>query len=360
MVVTISVFEDLKKTLGLGDHVKPLRMGHWTDVQMSIEMIKELGVDVYYVSPKSGKSPHSKKFEDGSFIDEWGCYWKKVEIANGHYLFEMVNAPLENASIEDLDKYVWPDPDDPLRYEGLYEEIKNIRENTDLAIIAKFAGPVFELGKYLRGYSQWLIDLMVNQEFAAKFMEKVCSIQKRINENCIKEVGKYVDVLRLSGEDFGMQDRPLIPPKVFKQVIKPYQKDLWMHAKELLLKYNPEAKVMLHSCGDVYPFIEDFIDCGVDVLDPIQPRAAEMDRFRLKKEFGDRLCFHGGIDIQHVLPFGTDEELEEEVITAIKALGVGGGYIVGPAHNVQSDVSAEKLLKMSDLIKKYGKYPIRL
>jgi len=117
---------------------------------------------------------------------------------------------------------------------------------------------------------------------------------------------------------------------------------------------------MLHSCGDVYPFIDDFIDCGIDVLNPIQPRAAEMDRFRLKKEFGDRLCFHGGIDIQHVLPFGTDEEIEEEIKTAIQSLGPGGGYIVSPAHNVQSDVSAATLIKMSELVRKHGKYPIQL
>jgi len=238
--------------------------------------------------------------------------------------------------------------------------MKNVRDNSDLAIVAKFAGAVFELATYMRGHMQWYADLLLDPEFAVKLMGKICSIQKRINENCMREAGKFVDIFRLSGEDLGMQDRPLMSLDTFKEVAKPSLKEMWSHAKELFLTYNPKGKVMLHTCGDVYPFINDLIDCGIDILDPIQPRAAEMDRFRLKKEFGDKLCFHGGIDIQHVLPFGTDEEIEEEIKTAVQSLGPGGGYILGPAHNVQSDVSAGTLIKMSEFVRKHGRYPIRL
>lgn len=358
MVVTIEVYRDLKRTLGIEAPDNP-KMGRWTDVQMPLEMIKALGLDAYWVSPRSAISGHSKTFDDGSFIDEWGCHWKKT-VGDNYFYFALVDPPLAHATIEDLNNYEWPDPDDPVRYSALEKEMKYVRENSDLAILAKFAGAVFELATYMRGHEQWYEDLLLNKEFAHALMDKICRIQMKINENCMRAVGKYVDVLRMSGEDLGMQDRPLISPKLFREVIKPHLKMLWTHAKETLHKYNPEAKTMQHSCGDIYHFIPDFIECGIDILDPVQPRAAEMDRFRLKKEFGDNICFHGAVDIQKVLPFGTKEEIIEEVKTSIKALAPGGGYWLAPAHNVQSDVSAKNLLIMIDAVKKYGNYPINV
>jgi len=356
-LVTIDVYEDLERELGF-KHVPPSHVGNMTDVQMPIEMIKALGIDMYYISRRAGRTSHNRSFDDGSYIDEWGILWKKVILPNGQYYFEIGNAALANAEIDDLDKYIWPDPDDPLRYEGLYEEMKHVHHNTELAIVAKFASHVFEYAKYLRGMEQFLTDLLINKEFALKLLEKLTSIQKRINENCFKLAGKYVDVYHLSGEDFGMQTGPMISPQTFKDVLKPSFKELSMHAKTLMLKENPKAKMMFHSCGSVYQLIEDFIDCGVDVLDPVQPRAAEMDRFRLKEVFGDRLSFHGALDTQYALPFGSEEELEEEVKTAIEALGPGGGYILGPSNYVQSDVGAVKMLKIIEYARKYGTYPL--
>ncbi|MGL4606291.1 MAG: uroporphyrinogen decarboxylase family protein [Eubacteriaceae bacterium] len=359
MVLTIDVYRDMKKLLGLDHLPETPRMGHWTDVQMPIEMINALGTDMYYISPRSGNSIHSKKFDDGSFTDEWGCFWKKTTIDGGHFYFELQNPPLANATVEDLERYVWPNPEDPNRYKGLKEEMEEVREKTDLAILAKFAGAVFEVATYMRGHEQWYRDLINNQVFAHALLKKVCDIQMKIDEVCIDAVGENVDILRLSGEDLGMQDRPLISPKTFRKVVKPHLKTLWISAKENLLKKNPRAKVMLHSCGAVKPFIEDFIECGIDILDPVQPGAKDMDRYTLKKEFGEKIVFHGNIDIQNVLPFGSKKEIEDEVKDAIKALAPGGGFLLSPAHNVQSDVTAENLVHMVSCAKKYGTYPIK-
>ena len=139
-------------------------------------------------------------------------------------------------------------------------------------------------------------------------MDKICQIQKRTNEVIMAEVGEYVDILRLSGEDLGMQDRPLVSPKTFRKVIKTHLQELWEHAKRTLHQYNPEAKIMLHTCGSVRPFIPDLIESGVDILDPVQPGAKDMNRFELKEAFGDEIVFHGNIDIQKVLPFGSKED----------------------------------------------------
>jgi uroporphyrinogen decarboxylase len=360
MVLTIDVYRDMKKALNLEHLPDNPRMGHWTDVQMPIEMIQALGTDMYYISPRSGTSVHSKKFDDGSFTDEWGCYWKKTAIDGGHFYFELQNPPLAKATIEDLKTYQWPNPDDPVRYAGLREEMEEVRAQTDLAILAKFGGAVFEVATYMRGHERWYMDLVNNQAFAHALMDKICQIQKRINECCMNEVGEYVDILRLSGEDLGMQDRTLISPKSFRNVVKPHLQELWRHAKATLTAKNPAAKIMLHSCGAVKPFIEDLIESGVDILDPVQPAAKDMNRYELKKAFGDRIVFHGNIDIQNILPFGTKEEIKNEVIDAIKALAPGGGFLMAPAHNVQSDVSAENLIYMVQCAKEFGQYPIKL
>lgn len=357
MVVTIDVYNDLCQLLKL-DVPRVPKIGHWTTVQMPLEMIKALGLDIYWITSKSTKSAHSRQYGNGNFLDEWGCCWRKVFNPGGHFYFELTNPPLADATIEDLDNYQWPDPDDPIRYKTLEGEMLYVRENSDLPIFAKFAGAVFELATYMRGHEQWYSDLLLNQEFAHALMDKLCTIQMRIDKNCIEAGGKYIDVLRLSGEDLGTQDRPLISPHTFRQVVKPHLKRLWTYAKETLRKYNPDAKIMAHSCGDVYPFIPFFIECGIDILNPVQPRATEMDRFRLKKEFGDKICFHGNIDIQHVLPFGTEKEIEEELKNAIRALAPGGGYCVSPAHNVQGDVPAKNLVTMIEAARKYGIYPI--
>lgn len=115
---------------------------------------------------------------------------------------------------------------------------------------------------------------------------------------------------------------------------------------------------MLHSCGAIYPIIEDLIDCGVDILNPIQPMAKGMDTKKMKEDFGDRLTFHGAIGIQEVLPNYTPSEVEEFVKEKINDLGPGGGYILSPAHNVPEDCKAENIVKMCDTVKKYGRYPL--
>jgi uroporphyrinogen decarboxylase len=360
LVPTIDVYKDLREHLDLYDAPENPPMDYSTIVEMPMEMTRALQLDACWVSPRSGTSIHSKKFSDGSFVTEWGVPYNKAVLPSGIFYFEVGEPPLAKATLEDIKKYAWPDPDDPARYMELETKLPEIRANSDVAILCKLAGPVFELGKLLRGFSQWFMDLMINRELANHLMERICDVQMKINDNCMSVVGEHIDVLRLAGEDLGMQDRTLISPDLFREMVKPHLKRLWLHAKETLHKYNPEAKIMLHTCGSVYDFIPDLIECGVDVLDPVQPRAAKMERFQLKADFGKKISFHGGIDIQDVLPFGTKADIDEEVKLAIKALAPGGGYWLAPAHNVQGDVSAENLLIMLEAARKYGQYPLNI
>ncbi len=150
----------------------------------------------------------------------------------------------------------------------------------------------------------------------------------------------------------------LLSPRMFRKLIKPRFARLYRASKEMAHQFNPKCKLIAHTDGDVYPIIPDYIEMGLDMLNPVQPYVAEMDHERLKHEFGDRLSFHGGIDIQRALPFGTPEEVRAEAIKTMRALGKGGGYILAPTHYVQPDVPPENMVVLRDAVMEAGRYPL--
>ncbi len=359
MEPTIGFYNNLKKYLGVRVDEKP-KIGVWTEVFCDADMLTRLGLDIIRVQPDPPKNWKSEIFPDGSFTDEWGTVRKKTYYGEkGGYYYEMVKYPLENAMIDDLDKFNWPDPEDESRVIRLGERARELSETTDFAIMAMSFGSLFETAQYLRGQEKWLMDLILNPEFARALLDKLCSIELKMDKLILEAVGKYAQIFHIGGEDSGTQDSLLFSPEVYRKIIKPYHKRRWMAARETFRKHNPQGKIMVHSCGAVYPLIEDFIDCGIDALDPIQPLAKGMESKKLKEEFGDRLSFCGAIDIQRILPFGTVEEVEGEVKNKISDLASNGGYILRPAHYVPGNVPPENLMAMIEAAKKYGQYPIK-
>ena len=156
-------------------------------------------------------------------------------------------------------------------------------------------------------------------------------------------------------DDLGGENAPLISPDLYREMVKPAQKKLWQFIKD-----NTEAQLFQHTCGNVYSLIPDLIEIGVDILNPVQVAAKDMDSKRLKEEFGDRLTFWGAIDTQRVLPYGSPEDVETEVKKRIADMAPGGGYVLTAVHNIQAGVSPENICMMYDAAKKYGKYPIDL
>ena len=167
-------------------------------------------------------------------------------------------------------------------------------------------------------------------------------------------VGPYIQMIKM-GDDLGAQNGPLMSPKTYRAVIKPYHKELFD-----CIRQRTKARIFLHTCGSVYRLLPDLIDAGVEVLNPVQVSAADMDTRRLKAEFGDRLSFMGAIDTQHVLPFGTSDDVKREVERRIVDLAPGGGFILAPVHNVQADVPPENLVTMYRHALQVGMYPIRV
>lgn len=278
--------------------------------------------------------------------------WKKPPSS---LYWDPVDYPLKNATLDDLESFDWPDPDDPGRMEGLREEAKRLREKTNYAIIADMPGwGIFESAWVsLRG-SQFLMDVLINKPFAKRLVEILTDLNIQLYSNYLKSVGDLIDVVMVM-DDLGGEQGPLISPDLYREMIKPAHKRLWQ-----FIKRNTQARLFLHCCGSIYKFIPDLIELGVDIINPVQVAARNMNTKTLKEEFGNILTFWGGIDTQSVLPFGSPEEVENEVKKRISDLAPGGGYVLTAVHNIQAGVRPENICRMYDSARLFGNYPIKV
>ena len=208
---------------------------------------------------------------------------------------------------------------------------------------------IFELGCWMCGFDEFLYRIAAEPEFVEKFFEKVLDYQKKVLKQYYGRIGKYIHYTS-SGDDYATQNAPFVSPGMFRDYIKPYFQERIRYTKELT-----DAYYLHHSCGSVYMLLDDLIDSGVEILNPIQPKAKDMGPERLKSEFGDRIVFHGGIDTQELLPFLDEQRIREEVAKTIDIMIRDGGYIFAAAHNIQEDVAPEKLTVMLETARKAGK-----
>lgn len=348
--IHIEAYTKLKKYLGINKTKPRIQDNMQQVVEVDEPILQRFAVDTRHLCLKPKRW---QRLPDGNYIDEWGIKYKKPERS---YYYDMYEHPLANATIEDLDKYSWPDPDDPRRVEGLKERAEDLYYNTEYAIVlGGFSECLFGLPSWLRGHTQFYMDLISDKEFATALLDRLLEYEIRLAKNALKLAGKYIQVVRVA-DDLGMEKGPIISPSLYRKLIKPRQKKLYQFIKE-----HSGAKILLHSCGSVYELIPDFIEIGVDALNPVQVAAKNMDSKKLKKEFGDKITFWGGgCDTQKVLPFGTIDEIQEEVKRRIKDLSPGGGFVFTPVHNIQYDVSPKKISMLYDTAREYGRYPITL
>ena len=343
-------YSELKKYLGVKSETKLFLRDH---VEPPEEVMKRFGIDTRYLRMRPPKNFRVQIDPDNSYLDEWGTRWKKPESS---LYYDPVDWPLKDATKEDLETYNWPDPYDPGRTEGLREEAKRLHEKTDYAIIADMPVlGIFESALVsLRGMERFMMDLILDKPFAKALLNKLADIHIEFYRNYLDAVGDYIDIIMVS-DDLGGENAPLISPELYREMVKPAQKKLWQFIKD-----NTKARLFQHSCGNIYKLIPDLIEIGVDILNPIQVAAKDMDTKRLKEEFGDRLTFWGGIDTQRVLPYGSPKDVETEVKKRIADMAPGGGYVLTAVHNIQAGVSPENICMMYDAARKYGKYPIDL
>ncbi len=307
-----------------------------------------LGIDFQYLYVKGPEYCARAVFADGSYENEWGI---RVETVGIHS--QRVTHPLAQATVTDLAAYPWPDPCRPDRVAGLRQQACQLYTETNFALTAApVSGGLFEFGQHLRGMSNFLMDLLSDKAFASGLLDRILAVHMGLWEVFLKEVGAYVEIVQLA-DDFGTQRSLLISPRVFRELFKPRYAELIRHIRRFT-----DAKVFLHCDGAIMPLIEDFIEIGVQVLNPLQPTAAGMDPAAVKGRFGDRLAFHGAIDNQQLLPNGSPEEVTAAVREVIQALAPGGGYILAAAHVIEPDIPIANVHAMYDAARTYGTYPM--
>ncbi len=350
--ITGAAYENLKSYLRI-TAPETQEWGIMSNWKISEEMLRRLHVDFrrVYMNPSSSFEP--KDHGDGTIDSEFGSRFAWF----GPYL-EVVHFPwAEFTEVEQVEQYEWLDPDDPSRMNGVMDRAKHLHEETDFAVIGMVGGPwgAFEIcAHYMRGFDKFLVDLATRKDLAKAMMDKAMSLAIAMNRMLLDEVGDYLDLV-LVGDDLGHQHGLIMSPKMYRDLVKPRHKKIYSD----IHKRAPHVKVLYHSCGAIEPMIDDLIEVGVDILNPLQPLAWGMESALLKKKYGNRICFHGGVDLQDAMAAtGTLDDVRKEVETRLSAFAPGGGYIFAPAHNLQPDSTPEKIVEMYDHAEKKGKYPI--
>ena len=300
------------------------------------ELERALGVDMLQTSVGWANS----YYQDGAaYVDEWGIGWRSMPYETpfgaGAYT-EMISHPLaEDGAIS---QYRSPDPNRSELYVDARATLEQFQD--EYWITGVTVCTIWETAWALRGYDRMLQDLVEDQDLA----ECILEIPYRYHLTAAKRLVEMgVDMVWI-GDDVGSQRSMLISPRHWRKFLKPRLACFISSLKAI----NPEVKVAYHSDGDIRTIIPELIEIGLDVLNPIQP--ACMDPRELKRLYGDRLCFWGTIDEQETLPFGTPDEVRQEVLARLRTAGRGGGLIIGPTHHVQLDTPMENFWAMIDTI----------
>ena len=300
------------------------------------ELERTLGQDMLLTSVGWANSYYQ---DAADYEDEWGVGWHSVEYTTpfgvGRYT-EMTHHPL--ADDQAIQSYKAPDPERPELYDEADWVLRTFKD--EYWIVGVTVTTMWETAWALRGYERMLADLALDPELAGALLD----IPGNYHLAAAKRLTHMgVDMIWI-GDDVGAQNAMLISPKMWRSLLKPRM----AHFISELKAINPDVKVAYHTDGQIYSIIPDLIEIGLDVLNPVQP--ASMDPARLKREYGEHLCFWGSIDEQHTLPFGTPADVRDEVLQRLRTLGASGGLILGPTHHVQLDTPMENFWAMVNTI----------
>jgi uroporphyrinogen decarboxylase len=308
-----------------------------------------VGQDVITIRPKFSHPASPIKYADptieidphGYYLDIYRVPFRKISNPFQDYLEpEMSQAPLANLnSIEELEKFPWPSVND-WDYSHIFSGISSVKH---MATWSRSRG-CFQTAQLMRGTEKFLIDLSLNPDYACFLMDRIMDfVIEDARLSILASQGKYTFVEY--NDDIATQRGLLISPTMWRKYVKPRMKAFcdMVHGFGIKVKY--------HSCGSIYSVIPDLIEIGVDILNPIQTLAANMDPFKLKAEFGKDLCLHGGVDIQHLLPNGPKQEVCDYVQRLIDIVGKDGGYILAGTHTIQNDAKIDNVIAMIKLAK---------
>ena len=286
------------------------------------------------------------------FCDSWGI--GQIEIKPGVW-FPGHHPMKEATTIEDIEAYPWPDPFDPSRIAHVRAQAAQLAAENQYAIMGTpwLLFP-FERAIGLQGMEGFLKNMAKHRDFAKDLLHQITALCKDLMITFLDEIGDNIDIIKI-GDDLGTQHSLMISPKMYREIIKPLHADLIQ-----TIKARTDAKILFHTDGDVFPLMDDLIEIGIDILNPIQTSAGKMANLaELKERYGKQLVLCGAIDTHQVLPMGTPEEVRQEVKRVIEALGPGGGYLLSSVHTITDEVPPENILAMVDAAVEFGHYPIK-
>lgn len=338
---TREISERLRECLGVSTHE---------------EVLQALDVDFRYIEGPRYLKPELTVRPDGQVEDHFGVPRTQVKFGKGKkagVYRDVVDFPLaEAACLDEIKCYTkWPDPD-WFDYECVKDQVAKARQAGKVVV---FMGDrmnraaQLKPAMYLRGVDQIFLDMALNPEIAEYLFGRITEFYVEYCRRTFAAAGDGIDIF-FSGDDFGTQKGLFVSPDMWRSMLMPGFKALVQLGK----KHG--YRVAHHTCGSVWPIVGDMIDCGLDILNPLQPEARGMDLRELKAKFGDRISFHGSVSIQRTMPHGTPDDIRAEVKERFETLGPGGGFIFCTAHNIQIDTPVENALALFDAYREFGRY----
>ena len=391
--IMVTTYAALRRELGIND--TPPRVSELIQMlaEVEIPVLERLGCDVVGLMPVTGAFaiPHRDwkpwRTFDGTEVLMPGQFHYRVNEQGDLLLSPGGDTSKRPSGLMPKDGYYFDiiTRQQPLDWDHLEpdefaeqftrlsdEELEHLRataddlyRNTEFALLGIFGGgalgdlpkvlaPEMEAPKGIRNFDDWMTAHLTHPEYIREVFARQTERAIENMELYREAAGDRITAIYISGTDFGTQRGEFISPDMYRELYQPFHKQMndWVHA-------HTTWKTFYHCCGSIYQLIPCFIEAGVDILNPVQCSAANMEPQRLKREFGDRLVFWGGgVDTQHTLPFGTPEEAREEVAERLRIFAPGGGYVFNPVHNVQAKTPVENLIGMFEAAREHGRYPI--
>ena len=306
------------------------------------EIRTAMGSDVVITGASVADNYNIIQEAEGTWLNEYG-----MRMRQGAIYVEVVDYPLAHAQTRaDIDAYQFPDPDALGRFRDAEALVKKYHDN--YLVFGDIEVTVFSLAHQLAGMEKMLMDMMMEAEYVVPLFEACAEFQTQIG---LKLIDLGVDAIWF-GDDFGTQTSLIIPPETFRSQLKPVYKRMVDRFKAA----KPDIIPILHCDGAVADLLDDIRDIGFEIFNPVQPGVPGHLPHDMKNRFGEKFSFWGAIDQQDLLPNGSDEALEKDILQKIHILGRGGGYMIAPAHIIQNDVSPERVRKFIEFCLLYGRY----
>jgi uroporphyrinogen decarboxylase len=353
--IHIKAYKALLDHLGLREKIQTLDPVQQLAVP-SETILQKFHVDIRYVTahgPDGFRGETEVNIRDGrrwhDLKDEFGVVWSMPD--DQMLYMDISHHPLADAGIKEVENYPFPNGGDPTRFTGVRDKALALRNDSPYALSSGICGVTYEPCWYMRGMERWFMDMMEDRRFCEALIDRTMQYWVDWLTGFLGEVGDLLDVVMI-GDDLTGQSGPLFSPQVYRELVRPRQQRVID-----TIKKHSGAKIWYHTCGDCSEYITDFIEMGVDILNPVQISTAGMNPAKLKAKYGKDIVFWGGgIDSQRVLPFATPEQIRREVKNNLEVFKPGGGYVFNNVHNIQPEIPPQNVMALYESAYEFGFY----